>query len=224
MNLTEWRNLEKFTTVANFKQLAPRASDETLATVVKHFPTMALAFGMTSMDFCEEFLGQMLHESGGFTILAENLNYSAKRLMQVWPNRFPTIEIANRYANNPQKLGAFVYNGRNGNVKFTDGYNLRGSGYFQLTGRTAIEAYGDFLGLDIEAEQLAQRLQEDVQYALHSAFWCFAVYKKLLPLADADDYRTITRRINGGLIGWEDRMLKLEQIRKLFLITITGNS
>ena len=96
------------------------------------------------------FLAQTAHESQNFTRLVENLNYSAKRLTQVWPKRFPTLDKAQPYANNPEKLANFTYANRNGNGSEAsgDGWKYRGRGFIQITGRANYKACSDGLGAD----------------------------------------------------------------------------
>lgn len=84
------------------------------------------------------FLAQLGHESSGLTVDEENLDYSAARLMAVWPSRFPTLAAAQPYAHNPRALANKVYGGRLGNIGPDDGWKYRGRGYIQLTGRDAI--------------------------------------------------------------------------------------
>ena len=92
-------------------------------------------------------IGQCAHESMGFTVTEERLSYSAARLMQVWPARYPTEEIARRYARQPRKLANHTYGGRNGNTEPDDGWRYRGRGYLQLTGRANYRLAGLAVGL-----------------------------------------------------------------------------
>ena len=95
------------------------------------------------------FIGQCATESGNFTKLQENLNYSAERLMQVWPTRFPTKEIADQYAHNPAKLAGKVYNGRLGNTSEEEAAKFLGRGLIQLTGKENYEHCGSSIGVDL---------------------------------------------------------------------------
>ena len=149
------------------------------------------------------FLAQTAHESATFTRLVENLNYSAKRLTQVWPKRFPTLEKAQPYANNPEKLANFTYGNRNGNgpEDSGDGWKYRGRGFIQITGRANYQACGDGLGADVveDPDKLAQP-----DFAFRSAAWFWGSHG-LNALADQGDLRTITIRINGGTVGLDER-------------------
>lgn len=155
------------------------------------------------------FLAQIAHESGGLTIREENLNYSAPRLMAVWPSRFPTLAAAQPYARNPQKLAERTYGGRMGNTQPGDGWRYRGRGYIQLTGREAYREVGRIAGLDLENNP---DLASDPRHAaaVAAAFW---TWKKLNPLCDAGDFVTCTRRINGGTIGLDDRRAWLAKVQ-----------
>ena len=153
------------------------------------------------------FIGQCAHESGNFRILEENLNYSAARLMAVWPSRFTSELVAEQYAHNPQALAEKVYGHRAdlGNTEDGDGWRFHGRGCIQLTGRNLYENCGKGLGVDLvgNPEYLV-----DPKYAALSAGW-FWNKKGINPLADSQDYETMTRRINGGLNGLDDRKTKI---------------
>lgn len=151
------------------------------------------------------FIGQCAHESGNFKTLEENLHYSANALMRVWPSRFPDIDTAEKYANNPEKIANKVYGGRMGNTEEGDGWKYHGRGLIQLTGK---ENYGN-CGSNISVDLLGNPdLLTTPEYAALSAGW-FWNKKGLNSLADAKDYETMTKRINGGLIGLDDRKAKI---------------
>jgi len=97
------------------------------------------------------FLGQCAHESGGFTALKENLNYSAEGLTKVWPKRFPSLDVAQPYHRNPEKIANKVYADRmgNGNEASGEGFKYRGRGLIQLTGKDNYRACGEALGVDL---------------------------------------------------------------------------
>jgi len=153
------------------------------------------------------FVGQCAHESNNFTRLEEGLNYSASRLMAVWPSRFPTLDAAAPYANNPEKLANKVYGGRAdlGNKEDGDGFKFHGRGCIQLTGRDLYERCGEAIGADLINQP---QLLVEPHYAALSAGW-FWNRKQLNLLADTKDYDTMTKRINGGLIGLDDRKAKI---------------
>jgi putative chitinase len=157
------------------------------------------------------FMAQVCHESGGFTIKSENLKYTnPHRLMTIWPSRFKTLEFAKQYINNPAKLANYVYANRmgNGNTESGEGYKYRGRGPMQTTGKESYAAiskkiFNDKNILINDPDKLL-----DLNFGILAAFieWndgnCNA-------LADADDIKSITKHINGGLIGLQERKLWL---------------
>lgn len=151
------------------------------------------------------FIGQCAHESGNFKTLQENLNYSAEGLMKTWPSRFATKEIADQYARNPAKIAGKVYNGRLGNTSEEEAAKYLGRGLIQLTGKENYVNCGSGIGVDLLSNPT---LLLDVRYATLSAGW-FWNKKGLNSLADASDIETMTKRINGGLIGLDDRKAKI---------------
>lgn len=153
------------------------------------------------------FIGQCMHESGGFKFLKENLNYSAKALMATWPSRFPDIDIAEKYERQPEKIANKVYSGRMGNTEDGDGAKFIGRGLIQLTGKDNYKAFGEAIGEDLVANP---QLVEQPRYAALSAGW-FWNKRGLNALADDMDITTLTVRINGGKIGIEDRIAKINK-------------
>jgi len=151
------------------------------------------------------FIGQCQHESNNFRVLEENLHYSAAALMRVWPSRFPNLDVASQYANNPEKIANKVYAGRMGNTQDGDGWAFHGRGCIQLTGRDSYDRCGKALGIDFINQP---QLLVDPHYAVLSAGW-FWNRAGLNALADAQDLDTMTKRINGGLLGLDDRKAKI---------------
>jgi putative chitinase len=157
------------------------------------------------------FVAQCSHESGGFTALKENLNYKAQTLRKIFPKYFPTDALANEYVNKPNKQEAIankVYANRmgNGNEASGDGYKYCGRGLIQLTGK---ENYSWFAAsLEISVEDAAEYLQT-FEGAAQSACW-FWETNNLNQWADKGDIVTLTKRINGGTIGLEDRIKHYE--------------
>ena len=147
------------------------------------------------------FLAQLAVESLELTRLEENLNYSARRLMEVWPKRFPTLEVAAGYANNPSALAEKVYGDRMGNGPegSGDGYRYRGRGPIQTTGKDNYRAVAQGLGLPLLHEP--ERLLEPAVGARSAAFyWASKGCDDI-----AHDIHAVTRRINGGLHGLNER-------------------
>jgi len=153
------------------------------------------------------FIGQCAHESGNFKTLEENLNYKPEALMRVWPSRFPDLAIAMKYAHNPEMIANKVYGGRMGNgpEETGDGWKYHGRGLIQLTGKENYANCGSGIGVDLLSNP---SLLNTPEYAALSAGW-FWNKKGLNALADAGDFETMTKRINGGTLGLEDRKAKI---------------
>jgi len=149
------------------------------------------------------FIGQCMHESGGFKIMQENLNYSALALTRTWPSRFPDLDTADKYAHNPEMIASKVYAGRMGNTTPEEAGKYIGRGLIQLTGKENYANCGLGLGVDLlgHPDWLATP-----KYAALSAGWYWN--KKGLN-ALVDDIETMTKRINGGTIGLDDRKAKI---------------
>jgi putative chitinase len=175
--------------------------------VIQMIPDTAAKFEINTPLRLAHFLAQCGHESGGFRVTQENLNYSAKGLAGIFKKYFPTEAAATPYARNPQKIANKVYANRmaNGSEASGDGYKFRGRGYIQLTGRDNYTQFGKAIGEDIASNP-------DVvssKYALLSAAW-FWSKNGLNKLADGGAGDTvvtsITKRVNGGTIGLPDRI------------------
>jgi putative chitinase len=162
-------------------------------------------YGISTTKRQANFLGQCMHESNNFKVLQENLNYSAEGLMKTWPSRFPNLEIANQYAHQPAKIAGKVYNGRMGNTSEEEASKYFGRGLIQLTGKENYDNCGKAIGVDLVSEP---QLLVEPNCAAMSAAW-FWNKKGLNDLADSGDIETITKRINGGLIGLDDRKAKV---------------
>jgi len=162
------------------------------------------------------FLAQCGHESSGFTVLQENLNYSADGLNKIFKKYFPTLDSAQPYARKPEMIANRVYGGRmgNGDEASGEGYRYRGRGPIQLTGKDNYTACSDFLFQDDTLLQNPDMLL-DPEYALHSACW-FWWKNDLNNYADSADLVTMTKRINGGTIGLEDRIKHYNHAMEIF--------
>jgi putative chitinase len=154
------------------------------------------------------FIGQCMHESGGFKQLRENLNYSAKALMNTWPSRFSDADTAEKFERQPEKIANKVYSGRMGNTEDGDGAKYIGRGLIQLTGKDNYKAFGEAIGEDLVANP---QLLEEPRYAALSAGW-FWNKRGLNALADVMDIETMSKRINGGNIGMADRKAKIAMV------------
>jgi putative chitinase len=157
-------------------------------------------YGLTSPLRVAHWLAQFGVESRNFTQLEEDLSYSAQRLCAVWPSRFPTLASALDYAHNPRALAEKVYGGRMGNTAPGDGWRYRGRGP-GLTGKANYADCASRTGLDlVNHPELASDPANFVRIACD--FWA---QHGCNPLADADDFRAITYRINGGYNGLAER-------------------
>lgn len=157
------------------------------------------------------FVAQCAHESGGFMVLKENLNYKAATLRKIFPKYFPTDEMAAEYAAKPNKQEAIanlVYANRmgNGGPETGDGYRYCGRGLIQLTGKSNYSWFA--ASLDIPVEEAAEYLQT-FEGAAQSACW-FWENNNLNRFADVGDIKGLTKAINGGYIGLEDRIKHYE--------------
>jgi putative chitinase len=188
-------------------------------------PELAAKWAIALNETCERFaidspfriagfISNTAHESGGFKFVKENLNYSAASLMRVWASRFPTIEIAQQYAMQPEKIANRAYSDRmgNGNEASGDGARYIGRGLIQLTGKNNYVAYS--MACDNEALQHPE-IVEQPKYAAESAGWFWSV-NKLNTLADAQDVQGMCKRINGGFHGLDDRQMKYSKIMGYF--------
>ena len=174
--------------------------------VIAAIPDTAAKFNITNVLRLAHFLAQAVHESGQFKATSENLNYSSKGLLGIFPRYF-TPALAESYARQPQKIANRVYGGRMGNgVEATgDGFKFRGRGYIQLTGKDNYTQFDKTVPEDI----LANPDLVSTKYALMSAAWFFDK-NKLWAIcdkgADQGTVTAVTKRVNGGTIGLPDRI------------------
>jgi putative chitinase len=150
------------------------------------------------------FLAQTAHESGGYRAIKENLNYKAPSLRKVFGKYFPSDELAAQYANKPEMIANRVYGNRMGNgpEESGDGYKYCGRGLIQLTGKDNYTRYAQ--SLEISVEEASEHLTT-FEGCVQSAAW-FWEANNLNQWADKGDILTLTKRINGGTIGLEDRI------------------
>ncbi|HMA77977.1 MAG TPA: glycoside hydrolase family 19 protein [Candidatus Paceibacterota bacterium] len=156
------------------------------------------------------FLSQLAHESGNFRHVSENLNYSVGALRKVFGKYFPTDDLAAQYARQPEKIANRVYANRmgNGDEASGDGWKYRGRGLIQLTGKNNYTAFS--LAADNNA-LLEPELVSEPELAVQSAGW-FWDTNGLNRLADTGSVKRVTRRINGGYNGLEDREAKFGKL------------
>jgi len=183
----------------------------------------ALNAGMTKYGIntplrITHFIAQLAHESANFRLSTENLNYSAKALKSVFGKYFPTNEMAEEYARKPEKIANKVYGGRmrNGDEESGEGWKFRGRGLIQLTGKENYTNCGRAIGMNLAEKP--ELLSDDPHAAVMAAAW-FWDSRKLNNYADRDDVLSITKRINGGTHGLDDRKSHLAKAKEVFNIT-----
>ncbi|MEA2888697.1 MAG: putative chitinase [Bradyrhizobium sp.] len=159
-------------------------------------------YGIDSPLLVAHVMAQISHECGAGHDVVENLNYTAGRMMQVWPSRFPTMASAQPYAGNPRALANKVYNGRMGNALGSDdGWNFRGRGASQTTGREGYARLAKATGLDlVHFPDLVNDPKRFLECGVADFILCGC-----LPFAKADDVLNVTRRLNGGTVGLAQR-------------------
>lgn len=196
-------------TKEKLKQLLPKNPyiDHWHSALIQLFPD----YEINTPQRMAAFIAQCAHESGGFMVLTENLNYRWQSLRKLFPKYFPDDAVAQDYANRPNKQEAIanrIYASRMGNgpEESGDGYRFRGRGLIQLTGRHNYTWFA--ASLEISPEEATEYLTT-FEGAAQSACW-FWESNKLNQWADKNDILTLTKRINGGTIGLEDRIKHYE--------------
>jgi putative chitinase len=194
---------------ASLRRLWPRGDSRVprlIAGIARSSKDVFVSYGITTPQLVAHVMAQISHECGAGRDVVENMNYTASRLMQVWPSRFPTLASAQPFAGNPRTLANKVYNGRMGNrTGSDDGWNFRGRGGAQTTGREGYERVKSATGLDVIAQP---DLLIDPAHFLNCAVSDF-INCGCLPYAAADDVVGVTRRLNGGTIGLAERKVWL---------------
>jgi len=204
---------------AVLRQLYPSAREGAVEGVVSQAGAVLSQFGISDrQNRLHFFLAQIGHESGGLRIAEENLNYTGPRMMQVWPSRFPTLASTNGLAGNPRALANNVYGGRMGNDAADDGWTYRGRGFIQITGKDGYAQVGERAGLDLVGNpDWAAKPEHALRVAC--AFW---TWKGLNPKCDAGDFVAVTKGINGGKTGLQDRFNWLEKVQDLVAWPLNG--
>lgn len=191
-------------TVELLQKICPKTKRATLERYAEPLNEVAQYYDMfDNPKRVAAFLAQIAHESGGFNFVAENLNYSAKGLMTTFKKYFPNEALAKQYERKPEMIANRVYANRmnNGNEQSGDGWKFRGRGLIQLTGRANYTKFAEDLGISLD-ETVAYL--ETPAGAVSSAGW-FWDNNNLNGYCDRDDFIGLTKRINGGTIGLEDR-------------------
>ena len=190
----------------------PSSDSDIVSALTNSLDTLASKYEINTPLRLAHFLAQTAHESGGFTAIVENLNYSADSLSKIFHKYFTDVD-PNDYARQPEKIANRVYANRmgNGDEDSGDGFKFRGRGLIQLTGKNNYSAMAADLGIDVD--QCSEYL-ETPEGACESAAW-FWNKNGLNKLADADDVTAVTKKINGGTIGLEDRQKHTEDFKAL---------
>lgn len=182
--------------------------------VIAQIPDTIQKFGIDTPVKLAHFLAQCGHESGGFKVVNENLNYGAKGLLSIFKKYFPTEAKALEYERKPEKIANLVYGGRMGNGPEAsgEGYKYRGRGYIQLTGKDNYKAFDSVVPEDI----LANPDLVASKYPLLSAAWFFHknCLKKCVDASDAT-VTAVTKCVNGGTIGLPDRLKHFKEYYNL---------
>ena len=186
-------------------------------------------FEINTLERIAAFIAQTAHESGGYTMLTENLNYKAATLAACWPNRFAVLgsdkkpikengklvptAVANSIAGKPELIANLVYSARMGNgpAESGEGWKYRGRGLKQLTGKDNYNRCGQALGVDFVGNP---DLLLEPLYAARSAGW-FWKSNNLSKFADVEDLEGMTKKINGGLIGIADRKARYQKVKSV---------
>ena len=185
-------------------------------TVIAQIPDVMTKFEINTPLRLAHFLAQCGHESGGFKVVNENLNYSAKGLLGVFKKYFPTGAKASLYERKPEKIANLVYGGRMGNGPETsgEGFKFRGRGYIQLTGKDNYKAFDAVVPENLlETPELVA-----TKYPLLSAAWFFhknGLHKIADGGATDATVTSVTKRVNGGTIGLADRIKHFKEYYSL---------
>lgn len=203
------------------RKVAPHAQQNYL-TAFEEGDSLLHGASLTTPLRLAHFLAQTLEETGGYVIFVESGNYSATRMCEVWPSRFHSVAEAAPYAHNAEKLFNNVYANRMGNgpPASGDGYRYRGRGILQTTGREAYAKYGKRCGVDFEGNP---DLIYEAEHALKPALaeWTDSGCNAL---ADADNIREITHRVNGGYTNLAERERWLGVVKPLIVPPLEFNA
>lgn len=176
-------------------------------------------YKMDDPDIFHEFIARVAVESGELKVLSENLNYSVDALLKTFGRHRISKEQAEKFGRkqgqkaNQKEIANILYGGnfgktQLGNIQYGDGWDFRGSGLLQLTGRTNFTLftryYNNTFNTNYTVQKITELIRTDKKMAIHSACWVFAIAKKLIPLAIADSLKEIIKKINGGLIGQKE--------------------
>jgi len=188
-------------TLEEFKIICPnnKQPKEMVDTLNKVLPK----YNINTKNRVAAWLSQCSHESNQFTVMKENLNYSTKGLCCTWPSRFKSESVAAPYNRNPEMIANKVYCDRlgNGDEDSGDGYTYRGRGFIQTTGKSNYQSLAESIDMTLqEVVNYCETLEGAITSACH--FWDI---NKLNQYADSKDFITLTKKINGGTLGLDER-------------------
>jgi predicted chitinase len=197
------------------RRFSPNARDEVINPIQPIMNGALSGADITTPLRIAHFFAQIANETGGFRVMSENLNYDAARLRVVWPSIFTSDEIAQRYAAaGPEAIANKAYGGRlgNGPESSGDGWRYRGRGFMQLTGKDNYRRFGDVVGTDLVANP-DDAADPAHSFRLAASFWRAVNCNEA---ADRDNIEDVTRRVNGGLIGIDDRRQWLKRAKSVW--------
>jgi putative chitinase len=200
-------------TEERFRAFAPKCAN--VKDYVSSLNQLLPTFGIASKTAVQAFLAQYAHETGGYTKLVENTNYTTpERLMKVFPRHFPSLMLAKMYAGKPVNIASRVYAHRfgNGDEKSGDGYRYRGRGLCHLTFKDNYKTFHKATGIDVVQHP---EFLEEVYYAVYAGCWYWK-QRGLTAKAEAGDYEGVTKGINGGMNGHDDRLAWLKKAKEIF--------
>lgn len=202
---------------AQLAQTLPAAKEQDILWYLEALNSQLAKFEINTPLRLAHFIAQIAHESGSFKYKSENLNYSAKALRAVFGKYFDTDAMAEQHARKPEQIANIVYANRmgNGDPESGDGWLYRGRGLIQLTGKENYARCAEAIGVDCENQP--DLLCDDAAAAVAAACWYWQS-RKLNDLADSDDIKGITRKINGGYHGLEDREAFYQRARAALLL------
>lgn len=203
-------------TAAELLVAAPHALSHIVAAIANQWDAVSVKYGLTNRNRAIGFLSTAYEESGGFTVLSENLNYSAARAAQVFPRLFPSVASAQPYAYNPQAFADKVYGGRMGNSGSNDGWLYRGQGLIQITGHDNFAALAKATGLDLLTTPAMATSDE---HMLECSVALFVMYPGILTFCDEQRWSAVwalvgSGRATGPVINFGNHMTALAAIEK----------
>ena len=203
-------------TAERIKALCPAVDPDILEAVVTAAPTAFPAAGLTTAPRIAHFFAQIATETGGLKRLDENLRYTtAALLVKYWPKTFADEAAAKPYLKDPEKLANHVYGNKNGNKGGTDGWDYRGSGLIQITGRDNFRTVGAAVGMDLESDpSLARHAESALEIAL--GYWGVHDINAVADGTSETDVAAVTGRINSASVGLAERKANFKTALKLF--------